>query len=118
MAFRWPQHMPSKILEEVNILTYLGYVSYLENEDIDNKIIKFKKMNGIRRNLKNKAQRWTQKFYNTMVVPIPMYGPDMWALMGNKKKQLKVTEMHFLRSVVEMPSREHTKNVDNNRIHT
>jgi hypothetical protein len=49
--------MPSKILEEVNILTYLGYVSYLENEDIDNKIIKFKKMNGIRRNLKNKAQR-------------------------------------------------------------
>jgi hypothetical protein len=53
-----------------------------------------------------------------MVVPIPMYGPDMWALMGNKKKQLKVTEMHFLRSVVEMPSREHTKNVDNNRIHT
>jgi hypothetical protein len=85
MAFRGKYPVRTKtvignhVLEEARNFNYLGCdVSYNQDEDVMNKLLRFQGISRtIKRQLKNKTRRQTQlKFHKVMAVPMLFYGSE------------------------------------------
>lgn len=103
----------NQIIEQVTGFNYLGFhISYSSNEDINNKLNKFRSMCGtIRRHLGQKTLRSTQlKFYKVMAVPMLRYGCENWATNRGDKRKIETAEMKFLRAVAGVSLFDHVKN--------
>ena len=122
MAFCGKYPAPSKIcvnnklLERLNIITYLGYkLSFLENLDISEKILKFNKSMGvINRVLKpSLVQKATRvRLYKIMARPILCYGSEAWTLRKRDESRLTACEMRFMRRTAGYTKWDHKKNED------
>jgi len=71
----------NKIIKQVNLLNYLGNVISYERElDIDNKLNNFLKITGILNNVfrpqKKTLKKTTIKLYNTLALPVLLYGSE------------------------------------------
>ena len=122
MAFCGKYPVPSKIcvnnklLERLNIITYLGYkLSFLDNLDISEKILKFNKSMGvINRVLKpSLVQKATRvRLYKIMARPILCYGSEAWTLRKRDESRLTACEMRFMRRTAGYTKWDHKKNED------
>ena len=64
-----------KLIKQVACFNYFGYISHLQNIDIERKLGHFQQICGtIRRNFKNKTTKQTQNFRKTVTVPTLMHG--------------------------------------------
>lgn len=93
--------LEGKIIEQINSFNYLGCnISYMKNEDIQNKINKFSYVCGvIKRSLKSTRKETKIKFYKVMAVPMLLYGSEFWILTKKEERRIEAAEMKFLRSV-------------------
>jgi hypothetical protein len=74
-------------------------VSYEKDKDTYNKITKFLKITGIINNTfkLNKARKGTQiKLYNTLALPILLYGSENLTVKSKDKSRLRAAEMMFM----------------------
>jgi hypothetical protein len=107
MAFKGKEPIRSKtvignkILEQVNIFTYLGCnMSYQEEKDIHSKFTKFLQILGLLNNtLKpHLVRRSTRlKLYKTLALPTLLYGSEIWTIKQCDKNRLRTAEMKYLR---------------------
>jgi hypothetical protein len=104
----------NKIIEHVNTFNYLGnFVSYEKEKGIHNKIAKFLKITGIISNTfkPNKVQKGTRiKLYNTLALPILLYGSETWTVKSKDKSRLTAAEMKFKRKTARYTRRDHKTN--------
>lgn len=88
----------NKIIEQVSSFNYLG-CEIGHDEDTNKKLSKFQSVCGIiHRTMKNKTRKETRiKFYNTMAIPVLLYGSESWVPKKSTYTQLQSAEMKFLR---------------------
>lgn len=104
-----------KILEQVKHFKYLGcYVSYEKEIDLDEKLNRFRSICGtIHRNLKNKTRKETRvKFFNTVAIPVLMYGNEIRVMSEKDKSRIQAAEMKFMRSTLGFTILDKKRNTD------
>ena len=89
------------IIEEVNLFNYLGNISYEGELDIDNKLNNFLKITGILNNVfrpqkRNKARI---KLYNTLALPVLLYGSETWTIKASDARRITAVEMKYMRRI-------------------
>jgi hypothetical protein len=73
-------------------------VSYEKEKDTDNKITTFLKITGLINNTfkPNKVQKNTRiKLYNTLALPVLLYGSENWIVKSKDKSRLTAAGMRF-----------------------
>ena len=68
--------------------------------DIDNKLNNFLKITGILNNVLNhkKTLRKTRiKLYNTLALPVLLYGSKTWTIKGKDTRRITAAEMKYMR---------------------
>ena len=90
----------NKTIEKVKLFNYLGNISYEGELDIDNKWNNFLKITGILNNVfrPQKTLRKTRiKLYNTLVLPVLLYGSETWAIKARDARRIRAAEMKYMR---------------------
>jgi hypothetical protein len=106
----------NKIIEQINTFNYLGCsLSYEREKDVTTKVSKFLQITGIiNQVLKlSKVQRQTRlRIYNTVAIPILLYGCEAWALKEQDKPRITAAEMKFMRKTAKYTWQDHKRNQD------
>lgn len=92
-----------KSIEQVKYFKYLGcHISFERDIDLDKRLNKFRNICGtIHRHLKNKTRIETRiKFFNTVAVPVLMYGDEARVTSKKDNSKIQAAEMKFLRSTL------------------
>jgi len=91
----------NKIIEEVNLFSYLGnMISYEGELDIDNKLNNFLKITGILNNVfrpQKTLKRTRIKLYNTLALPVLLYGSETWTIKASDARRITAAEMKYMR---------------------
>ena len=90
----------NKIIEEVNFFNYLGnIISYEKELDIENKLYYYLKITGIlNKAFKKKTLKKTRiKLYNTLALPVLLYGSDTWTIKRRDARRITAAEMKYVR---------------------
>jgi hypothetical protein len=90
----------NKTPEQVSQFTYLGCsISYQPSNDVEFKLAKFLQLIGtIRGTIFRKVRKETiLKLYNTLVVPIFLYGSENLTLTASQRRRIEAAEMKLLR---------------------
>ena len=91
----------NKIIEHVNLYNYLGNVISYEGElDIDNKLNNFRIITYILNNVfrpQKALKKATIKLYNTMALPVLLYGSETWTVKGSDGRRITAAEMKYMR---------------------
>jgi hypothetical protein len=106
-GFVGTDHLRTKIIindetpEQVNQFTYLGCnISYQFSNDVEFKLAKFLQLIGtIKRTIFFRKLRMETilKIYNTLVLPIFLYGSENWTLTASQRRRIEEAEMKLLR---------------------
>ena len=87
----------NRTIEQVKLFNYLGnMISYEGELDIDNKLNNFLKITGILNNVfrPQKTLRKTRiKLYNTLALPVFLYGRETWTIKGRDARRITAAEM-------------------------
>jgi hypothetical protein len=106
----------NKITEQINTFNYLGCsLSYEREKDVTTKISKFLQIAGIINQVlkPSKVQRQTRLIiYNTLAIPILLYGSEAWTLKGRDKPRITAAEMKFMRKTAKYTWQDHKRNQD------
>jgi len=107
MAFKGQDPVRTKVVidntitEQVNLFNYLGnMISYEEELDIDNKLNNFLKITGILNNVfrpKKTHKKTRIKLYNTLVLPVLLYGSETWTINASDARRITAAEMKCMR---------------------
>ena len=90
----------NKMIEQVNMFNYLGNMISYENElDIDNKLHNYLKITGILNNVfkPQKLLRKRLKLYNTLALPVLLYGSESWTIKARDARRITAAEMKYMR---------------------
>jgi len=91
----------NKIIEQVNSFNYLGSViSYKKKLDIDNKLHNYLKITGNLNNVlghKNTLKKTRIKLYNTLALPVLLYGSKTWTIKARDTRRITAAEMKYMR---------------------
>ena len=83
------------------MFNYLGNViSYEKELDIDNKLHNYLEITGILNNIfrPQKTLKKTRiKLYNTLALPVLLYGSETWTLKARDARRITATEMKYMR---------------------
>jgi hypothetical protein len=86
---------------QVNLFNYGGNVIPYEGElDIDNKINNFLKITGILNNVfrpQKPLKKTRIKLYNTLALPVLLYGSETWTSKARDARRLTAAEMKYMR---------------------
>ena len=89
----------NKIIEQVNSFNYLGNMISNEKElDSDNKVHNYLKITGILNNVfrPQKSLKKTRiKLYNTLALPVLLYGSETWTIKARDTRRITATEMKY-----------------------
>ena len=91
----------NKIIEEVNLFNYLGNISYDKELDPDNKLHNYLKITGILNNvfrLQKSFKKKRIKSYNTQVLPVLLYGSEIWTIKARDARRITAAEMKYMRT--------------------
>jgi hypothetical protein len=106
----------NKIIEHINTFNYLGCsLSYERAKDVTTKVSKFLQITGIINQVLNpsKLQRQTRlRIYNTLAIPILLYGSEAWTLKEQDKSRITAAEMKLLRKTAKYTWQDHKQNRD------
>ena len=93
--------MSNKIIEQVNLFKYLGnMISYEGELNIDFKLKNFLKITGILNNVfrpQNTFKKTTIKLYNTLALPILLYGSETVTIKVSDSRRITAAEMKYMR---------------------
>ena len=91
----------NKIIEQVNLFNYLGnMISYEGELDIDNKLNNFLKITGILimcLDHKKPLKKTRIKLYNTLDLPVLLYGSKTWTMKATDARRITAAEMKYMR---------------------
>jgi hypothetical protein len=91
----------NKIIEQVNSFNYLGnMISYETELDIDNKLHNYLKITGIINNMfrpQNTLKKTRIKLYNTLALPVLLYGSETWTIKSRDARRITAAEMKYMR---------------------
>jgi len=90
----------NKIIEQVNSFNYLGNVIFYEKElDIDKKVQNYLKITGIINNVfrPKKTLKNKNKLYNTLALPVLLYGSETWTIQAWDARRISAAEMKYMR---------------------
>ena len=92
----------NKIIEEVNLFSYLGNMIFCEGELNIDKLNNFLKITGILNNVfrppKKKTLKKTRiKLYNTLALPVLLYGSETWSIKASDARRITAAEMKYMR---------------------
>ena len=91
----------NKIIEQVNLFNYLGNtISYEGELHIDNKLNNFLKITGILNNVfrpQKTLKKTTIKLYNTLALPVLLYGSETWTNKAGDARRITAAEMKYMR---------------------
>ena len=82
------------------MFNYLGNISYEKELDIDNKLHNYLKFTGILDNVfrPQKTLKKTRiKLYNTLALPVLLYGSETWTIKAREARRITVAEMEHMR---------------------
>ena len=69
--------------------------------DIDNKLHNYLKITGIINNVfrpqKNPLKKTTIKLYNTLALPVLLYGSETWTIKARDARRITAAEMKYMR---------------------
>lgn len=106
----------NKIIEQVKNFSYLGYqISYEEEKDLNEKIIKFNRAMGIINQIfkPTLVQKHTRtRIYKTLARPILCFGSEAWTIRNIDSQRLTAAEMRFMRRTAGYTRMDHIKNFD------
>ena len=91
----------NKIIGEVNLFNYLGNISYDKELDPDNKLHNYLKITGILNNvfrLQKSFKKKRIKSYNTLVLPVLLYGSEIWTIKVRDARRITAAEMKDMRT--------------------
>jgi hypothetical protein len=95
---------------------YLGCsLLYKREKDVTTKVSKFLQITGIINQVPKtiKRQRQTRlRIYNTLVIPILLYGSEAWTLKEQDKSRITKAEMKFMRKTAKYTWQDHKRNQD------
>ena len=79
------------------ILIYL-----IKKLDIDNKLHNYLKITGILNNVfrPQKPLKTRIKFYNTLALPVLLYGSETWTIKARDARRITAAEMKYMRRTV------------------
>ena len=107
MAFKGRDPVRTKIVidndikEQVNLFNYLGnMISYEGEMDIDNKLNNFLKITGILMmclDHKKPLKKTRIKLYNTLALPVLLYGSETWTVKARDVRRITAAEMKYMR---------------------
>ena len=104
----------NKLLERVNAFNYLGYkLSFIEEIDIPEKIIKFNRTMGIINKVLKPSlvQRHTRtRLYKTLAQPTLCYGSEACTLRRIDERWITTSEMRFMRFTAGYTKWDHIRN--------
>jgi hypothetical protein len=91
-----------KIIEQVNLFNCLGnMISDVGELDVDNKLNNFLKITGILNNVfrpqKKKLKKRRIKLYNTLALPLLLYGSETWTVKASDTRRITAAEMKYMR---------------------
>jgi len=92
----------NKIIEQVNLFNCLGNtISYEGELDINNKLNTFLKITGILNNVcldhKRTLKKTTIKLYNTLALPVLLYGTETGTIKARDVRRITAAEMKYMR---------------------
>ena len=91
----------NKIIEQVISFNYLRNMISYENElDIDNKLHNNLKITGIINNVfrpQKTLKKTTIKLYNTLALPVLLYGGEIWTVKARDARRITAAEMKYMR---------------------
>ena len=79
-------------------------ISYEKELDIDNKLHNYLEITGILNNIfrPQKTLKKTRiKLYNTLALPVLLYGSETWTLKARDARRITATEMKYMRRTAE-----------------
>jgi len=88
------------MIAQVNSFNYLGnIISYEKELDIDNKLHNYLKITGILNNVfrPQKTLKKTIKLYNTLALPVLLYGSKTWTIKARDARRITAAEMKYMR---------------------
>ncbi|KAJ4449257.1 hypothetical protein ANN_00654 [Periplaneta americana] len=102
------------IIEQVKNFSYLGHqISYEEEKDLNEKIIKFNRAMGIINQIfkPTLVQKHTRtRIYKTLARPILYFGSEAWTIRNIDSQRLTAAEMRFMRRTAGYTRMDHIKN--------
>jgi hypothetical protein len=103
-----------KIIEQVSNFTYVGNTFSEHKKDIDIKLQKYNKMNGvIRRHFGKQMTVETKlRFHNITSKSSLSYGSEIWILNRRDTGKLDAVQMRFLRPLLGFTRLDHQRNAD------
>jgi len=91
-----------KIIEQVNSFNCLGnMISYEKELDIDDKLHNYLKITGILSNVfrpQNPLKKTRIKLYNTLALPVLLYGSETWTIKARDARRITAAEMKYMRT--------------------
>ena len=91
----------NKIIERVNSFNYLGnMISYEKELDTDNKLHNYLKITGIINDvfrLQKTLKKTRIKLYNTLALPVSLYGSETWIIKARDARRITAAEMKYMR---------------------
>ena len=90
----------NKITEQVNLVNYLGNISYEGELDIDNKLNNFLKITGILNNVlrpQKNLKKTRIELHNTLALPVLLYGSETWNIKASGARRITAAEMKHMR---------------------
>ena len=92
-----------KIIEQVNLFNCLGnMISDVGELDVDNKLNNFLKITGILNNVfrpqKKNLKKTRIKLYNTLALPVLLYGSETWTIKASDTRRITAAEMKYMRT--------------------
>jgi len=95
----------NKIIERVNSFNYLGnMISYEKELDTDNKLHNYLKITGIINDvfrLQKTLKKTRIKLYNTLALPVSLYGSETWIIKARDARRITAAEMKYMRRTAE-----------------
>jgi hypothetical protein len=82
------------------LFNYLGNISYVKELDIDNKLHNYLKITGILNNVfrpQKSLKKTGIKLYNTLAVPVLLYGSETWIIKAGDARRITAAEMKYMR---------------------
>ena len=83
------------------VFNYLGnMISYEGELDIDNELNNFLKITGILNNVfrpEKPLKKTRIKLYNTLALPVLLYGSETWTIKANDARRVTAAEMKYVR---------------------